>query len=125
MSDLELRLVVVGGVVVGALVWIWATRRRAERRGDPVDVSGLVDGPAAVVFTKDDCQTCVQTLDRLRALDLPIRQVRAEEHPEALATRDITGVPVTVIVDAVGTECGRFRGLPGRAALRRAVRRAR
>lgn len=124
MSDPATRLVVVAAVVAVALAVAWVARRRNDRIGAPVDVTGLVDGRAAVVFTKDDCATCLETLALLRALEIPIRQVRAEDEPDRLEERNITGVPVTVIVDEEGREHGRFRGKPPRGALRRAVRRA-
>ena len=117
------RLLVVGVVVVVGLAVVWVLRRRAERTGPPIDLGDLAAGRGAVVFTKDDCPTCVETLERLADLDVPIRQVRAEDHPEELESRGIDGVPVTVLVGSTGLPCGQFRGLPPRGALRRAVKR--
>ena len=117
------RLLVVGAVVVTGLVVIWAFRRQAERSGPPVDVVGLVEGRTAVVFTKDDCPTCLRALDRLDGLGIRVHQVRAEEQPEELESRGIDGVPVTVLIDGAGQVQGQFRGLPPRGALRRAVKR--
>jgi glutaredoxin len=124
MNEAALRLVVVGAIAAVALVVVWLLRRRAQRTGSPVDVTDLVTGRAAVVFTKDDCRTCVRTLERLRSLEIPVVQIRAEEHPGELASRAITGVPVTVIVDEDGASRGQFRGLPPVRSLRRAVGRA-
>jgi hypothetical protein len=124
VTETTLRLVVVGAVLMAALVMIWYFRRRAARTGLPVDVTALVAGPAAVVFTKDDCRTCVRTLERLRTLDIAVVQIRAESQPRALERRAITAVPVTVIVDDGGVTRGQFRGLPPMRALRRAVHRA-
>ena len=118
------RLVIVGAVLMAGLLAIWAFRRRAERTGPPIDLGNLATGRAAVVFTKDDCPTCVRTLDLLGSLDIPIHQVRAEDRPEELESRGIDGVPVTLVVDGSGRVQGQFRGLPPRGALRRAVNRA-
>ena len=123
MEEPVVRLLVVVVVVVVGLITVWAFRRRAERTGPPIELGDLVAGRAAVVFTKDDCPTCPETLERLKGLGIPIHQVRAEDRPEELASRGIDGVPVTVLVDGSGRIAGRFRGLPPRGALRRAVRR--
>ena len=122
MSDGIARLVIVAVVVGAALLIAWWRRVRAARHGPPIDVGGLVAGPAAVVFTRDDCATCGATLERVGGLGLPVRQVRAEDEPAALAERGITGVPLTVIVDGEGRARGQIGGLPSLRKLRRAAR---
>jgi hypothetical protein len=116
---------VVAATVAGALGAAGWARRTAAHRGPEVDVTGLVVGPGVVIFTKDDCATCADALERVEGLGLAVRQIRAEEEPGELEARGVTGVPVTVVVDAAGLPCGRFAGLPARRALRRAARRAR
>ena len=125
MTDPALRVAVLAAIVAAALVVIWLARRRARNVGPPVDVRELASGPAAVVFTKDDCPTCDETLQRLRALNVRIVQVRAEDRPDEFEARGITAVPVTVVLDESGESRGQFRGLPPSASLRRAVHRAR
>ena len=119
------RVLIVAAAVVGALGLAGLLRARATGRGDPVDVAGLADGPAIVMFTKDDCSTCVAALERVSSLGLPIRQVRAEDEPDAFEERGVTAVPLTVIIDADGMPRARFAGNPSFRSLRRAVRRAR
>ncbi|MBT8203181.1 MAG: hypothetical protein HKN74_04460 [Acidimicrobiia bacterium] len=115
------RVLIVAAVAAGALVVAWLLRVRARRGVAVVDVSGLTAGPAVVVFTKDDCANCARTLERIGALGLPIRQIRAEDDPEALRSRGITGVPVTVFVDSAGRSRRQFAGLPPARLLRRAA----
>ena len=122
---MAVRLGIILAVLAAALVVIWLLRRRADRTGSPIDVRELAAGRAAVVFTKDDCPTCDRTLQKLELLDIPIVRVRAEDRPDELESRHITGVPVTVVVDRTGQNRGQFRGLPPSVSLRRAVRRAR
>ena len=124
MSEL-LRVVIVVVGVAAALAVAGLSRRSAGRRGMPIEVSGLLEGPGVVIFTKDDCATCVEMLDRLAPVGLPIRQVRAEEEPDELAVRSVTAVPLTVIQDGTGRPRAQFRGLASVGALRRAARRAR
>ncbi|NNC93801.1 MAG: hypothetical protein HKN80_15060 [Acidimicrobiia bacterium] len=123
MSTEMARLVIVVVAVAAALGVAWLSRRWAGRRGVPVEVSGLLDGPGAVIFTKDDCPTCVEMLGRLASLGLPIRQVRAEDEPDELEKRSVNAVPVTVIQDGAGRPRAQFRGLVPAGALRRAARR--
>lgn len=123
MSEL-VRVVIVVAAVAAALGVAGLSRRWAGRRGMPIEVSGLLEGPGAVIFTKDDCATCVEMLDRLATVGLPIRQVRAEEEPDELERRSVTAVPVTVIQDGAGRPRAQFRGMASASALRRAARRA-
>jgi hypothetical protein len=117
------RVLIVAAAVAVALGAAWLARRRAALRGPSVETSGLLKGPGVIVFTKDDCATCVEMLGRLATLGLPIRQVRAEDEPDELEKRSVTAVPVTVIQDGAGRPRAQFRGLAPAVALRRAARR--
>lgn len=125
MSDELARALLVAGALALALALAWWARRRTGRHGPPADVRGLTTGPGAVIFTKEDCPSCAATLAHLETLDIPIRQVRAEDDPGELERRGVTGVPITVIIDATGRPQRQFAGLPPLRPLRRAVRRAR
>jgi glutaredoxin len=118
------RIVLVLAVAALALVLAWWFRTRANRSGEPIDVSGLRSDAGVVIFTKDDCPSCVTTLGLLEAVAVPVRQVRAEEEPEAFEARRVTGVPVTVIVDGSGRSIAQFAGVPRARALERAIGRA-
>lgn len=119
------RAVVVAGVAAAALLVAWLFRVRARRRVAMVDVAGLAAGPAVVIFTKDDCANCALTLERAVAVGLPAHQIRAEDDPEALRSRGVTGVPVTVFIDSAGRARHQFAGLPSMRSLRRAAARTR
>jgi hypothetical protein len=119
------RILIVAGAAAVALGLAGWLRARASGRGDPVDVSGLADGPAIVMFTKDDCSTCVTALERVSAQPLPVRQVRAEDEPEVFEARGVTAVPLTVIIDTAGKPIARYGGVPPTRSLQRAAKRAR
>ncbi len=123
MSDLA-RILIVLSVSGLSLAVAWWLRARSDRSGEPIDVAGLLAGGGVIVFTKDDCSTCVTTLALLEALSVPVRRVRAEDEPDELEARGVTGVPVTVVVDTAGRPVAQFAGLPPGRALRRAVARA-
>jgi glutaredoxin len=118
------RILLVLLVAALSLVVAWWLRSRADRSGDPIDVAGLREGAGVVIFTKDDCPTCVTTLALLETAAVPVRRVRAEDEPEELAARGVTGVPVTVVVDGSGRPIAQFAGVPPTRALLRAVARA-
>lgn len=124
MTDLA-RVAIVGGVLVAALVLAWWARTLAARRGSPIDVTGLMQGPAVIVFTKDDCANCAAALELVEGLGLPVRQIRAEEEPRVLKERTVSAVPVTVVIDGSGRTRGQFGGVPSKRALDRAAGRAR
>jgi len=115
-------VVLITAAALGAAGWL---RTRAGRRGEPIDVSGLAEGPAVVIFTKDDCATCAAALELVAGLGLPVRQVRAEDEPEVFEERGVAGVPLTVVIDRDGNRRGQFGGAPAGGPLARAARRAR
>jgi len=116
-------IVVVGAV--GAAVGLAVLARSWLGPGGPsVDVTGLVQGPAAIVFTRDNCSSCAAALEEVGGLGLPVRQVRAEDEPDELTSRGVSGVPTTVLIDKSGSVTGQFGGVPPRMALKRASKRA-
>jgi len=123
MSD-PVRILIVLLVAASALAVAWWLRSRAVRSGDPIDVAGLREGAGVVIFTKDDCPTCVTMLALLETTVAPVRRVRAEDEPQELEARGVTGVPLTVVVDGAGRPIAQFAGVPPSRALRRAVARA-
>ncbi|MBT8193913.1 MAG: hypothetical protein KJP22_10970 [Acidimicrobiia bacterium] len=123
MSD-PARILLVVAVAGLALAVAWWFRARADRSGAPVDVTGLTAGAGVVIFTKDNCPSCVTTLGMLETLTLPVRRVRAEDEPELFEARAVTGVPVTVVVDGSGEPVAQFAGVPPARGLKRAIARA-
>ena len=123
MSD-PARVVLVLLVAALALACAWWLRRLEGRSGDAVDVTGLIAGAGIVIFTKDDCPSCVTTLALLDTVPAPVRRVRAEDDPQLFEERRVTGVPVTVIVGQFGRRVAQFAGVPSERALKRAIARA-
>ncbi|MDH3606812.1 MAG: hypothetical protein OER12_07435 [Acidimicrobiia bacterium] len=117
-------VVVVVGVIGAALGLAVAARFWFGPGGPSVDVTGLAQGPAAIVFTRDNCTNCAAALEKVGGLGLSVRQVRAEDEPDELTSRGVSGVPTTVLIDSAGSVTGQFGGVPPRMALRRASKRA-
>lgn len=120
MSDLA-RILLVVSVAALALALAWWLRRRASRSGVAIDVTGLTAGAGVVIFTKDDCASCVTALALLETAALPVRRVRAEDEPEEFEARGITGVPITVVVGGSGRPIAQFAGAPPAWRLKRAI----
>jgi len=120
MSD-PARILLVLSVVASALACAWWLRAVASRSGDAVDVTGLIAGSGIVIFTKDDCPSCVTTLALLETVTGQVCRFRAEDEPEVFEERGVTGVPVTVVVGASGRPVAQFAGVPSERALKRAI----
>lgn len=117
MSDLALRLVVMG-VAVGAAVGVASWARRRERRRAlraPLDLTGL-DGEV-LFFSDAMCSRCDVMRDRLVALGVEFHEIAYDRDPATHRRVGITGVPLVVVRDGTGREVRRFAGVPGRARL--------
>lgn len=121
MSDLTIRLIIVAAVVV----FVAAVSLLARRLGAPyhavLDLSGL-DLPAGLVmFTSTECENCKKALAVAKATGAPLREITHEIEPGAFEKAGVTGVPLTVVVDAGGTVVDQVGGIPPRRRLLRAL----
>ena len=119
------RIVVVIMALGAALAAAWWFRRVAARRGEPIDVASLGARSCAVVFTRDQCPNCARVLGILEELELPVRQIRIEDHQDVFERLGIAAVPLTVLTDGAGRGVAQFGGVPRPWVLRRAARRSR
>lgn len=113
MSDLSLRLVVVGGAVVLVLLIVLYLRRRDLAESIRV---GRVDlDPGIYLFTSATCDTCEKARRRLerRLGQAGFVEYTWESHPETFAALGIDRVPSSLVVEAGGRGV-LWRGQPDR-----------
>jgi hypothetical protein len=121
MSELTVRLLVVGGVAALAALVAGLAQFRARRRRIPdIDVTGF-EG-RILFFTERSCLSC----DTVRALLAPfeVAEYRYEDDPQRLAGAGIAAVPVVVIRDGAGVVVDRIAGVPSMRRLVAGLRRA-
>ncbi len=121
MSDLAVRLLVVGLVIVVAGAVVVAARRLAKPRHPPLAPGEVSFPPGLVVFTATTCDRCREALSVARATGLPLREVTHELEAGLFATFGVEGVPLTLVVDPEGIPRRLLAGVPARRALRRAL----
>jgi hypothetical protein len=113
MSDLSLRLVVVGGAIVLVLLVVFFLRLRD--RAESIRVGRVDFDPGVYLFTSATCATCdearIQLKGRLGELNLV--EYVWEQHPETFAALSIDRVPCTLVVDGEGRGV-LWRGQPDR-----------
>ena len=113
MSDLTLRLGIVGAAVVLALVVIAAKRRRPA---SPGDVAGNPLSPGVYFFASSTCADCLPA--RIRLADelgeSGFVEVEWEKDPDLFTALGVDVVPCTVVVADDGA-ARRYPGLPDRA----------
>jgi Uri superfamily endonuclease len=113
MSDIAVRLVVVGGVIVVVFLVVFYLRRRDRAESIRVGRVGL--DPGIYLFTSATCATCEKARRHLerRLGESNFVEYVWEQHPETFAALSIERVPCTLVVD----EGGRgvlWRGQPDR-----------
>ena len=113
MSDLTLRLVVVGGVI--AVVFLVVLYLRLRDRAESIRVGSVDLDPGVYLFTSATCATCEKARKHLegRLGESNLVEFEWEEHPETFSALSIDRVPCTLVVD----EGGRgvlWRGQPDR-----------
>lgn len=121
MSDLAVRLLVVGGaaaVALGVALFAKRAERRRARRA-PLDLSGI-EG-RVLFFTDAACRRCDVMRRRLEEAGAPFTEVRYDREPELHRRVGITGVPLVVVRDEEGNETARLAGVVSRRRLNRAV----
>ena len=124
MSEPEVRLLVAVGVVISALVFAAVLNRYRKPVHPTVRVGEIGERPGVVLFTSTDCSTCRRTIDRLKQLNLPYREVTYELESQRFDTWGAVAVPLTVFVDGDDRVGDVFTGVPSRRKLRSAAESA-
>ena len=120
MTDLALRLVILGGVSFVALLLVWFGRRFVEQRrqrvldATPVTTQQEPDVStkahiSILAFSSDDCRQCHQlqapALKRVveaRGELVSIVEIDAPSSPELTERYQVLTVPTTVVLDSTG-----------------------
>jgi glutaredoxin len=124
VSEPAIRLLVAIGVIVSALL-LAAVLNRYRRPVHPtVSVGEVGDRPGVVLFTSTDCSNCKRTIERLKKLDVPYREVTYELESQRFADWGVVAVPLTVFVDGDSHVEYAFTGVPSRRKLVRAAKAA-
>ena len=124
MSEVAVRLVVVGAIVLVALAVAFVIGRVMRPPHPTVLVGDVGDRPGVVVFTATTCSTCKAAIAHLEDLGVPFREVTDELEQHQFDTWGVVAVPVTVVVAADDSVVATFSGVPRARALTAAVRKA-
>jgi hypothetical protein len=113
MSEVWLRLVIVGGAVTLSLLIMLAIRRRPGRPG--AGEGGGLD-PGIYLFTSATCADCEEARARLADMlgSAGYIEIRWEDEPGLFTRLDIGAVPCTVVVGDDGS-ASVHPGMPDRA----------
>ena len=117
MSEPVVRLLVAIGVIASALL-LAAVLNRYRRPVHPtVTVGAVGDRPGVVLFTSTDCSNCKRTIERLKQLGLPYREVTYELESQRFDNWGVVAVPLTVFINGEGDLGDVLTGLPSRRKL--------
>jgi hypothetical protein len=113
MSDLSLRLSLIFGALVVALV-VSLALRMAKRRPVLIDPGTL--GPGVYLFSSTSCLDCLPARSKLveRLGDQGFVELMWEREPDTFLELGIDAVPATVVVGADGAAT-LFAGMPVQA----------
>ena len=123
MDDLWVRLLLVAALVGTSLGIAWLIARRTTYH-PPLRLNDLALPAGIVMFTSTDCSRCRDALAVAKATGAPLREITYELEPAVQEQAGVTGVPLTLVLDARGDLVAQIAGVlkPGR--LRRELRRA-
>jgi len=125
MSEFAIRLLVVAGVVLFVAMVSLVARRLGAPYHAGVDLGGLDLPPGLVMFTSTECENCKKALAIAKATGAPLREITHEIEPGTFEKAEVTGVPLTIVIDAAGNVVDQFGGIPQRRRLARALAKTR
>ena len=116
-----MRLLIAIGIIGSALVLAGAANRYRRPTHPTVRVGEVGDRPGVVLFTSTDCSTCKLSIERLKQLGLPYREVTYDLEPHRFDSWGVVAVPLTVFIDADSHVGAVLTGVPSARSLRRAA----
>jgi thiol-disulfide isomerase/thioredoxin len=117
VSEPAIRLLVAVGVIASALVFAAVLNRYRRPVHPTVSVGEVGDRPGVVLFTSTDCSNCKRTIERLKQLGMPYREVTYELESQRFDSWGVVAVPLTVFVDGDGHVEDVLTGVPSRRKL--------
>ncbi|HJS29020.1 MAG TPA: thioredoxin family protein [Anaerolineales bacterium] len=127
LSEITLRLLVAGGIILSGAGLYWVGKRLllARIRGRVLGLESLKPGiPAVLYFTTPDCVPCrtyqrpeLQKLQAELGRDLQIVEVDATERPDLADYWGVLSVPTSFIIDSEGRARGMNFGAASAAKL--------
>ncbi|GMQ97831.1 MAG: hypothetical protein BMS9Abin17_0334 [Acidimicrobiia bacterium] len=125
MNDVAVRVAAVI-VVLGLARLVALVLARFLRPKHPdVIVGDEGDRPGIVLFTSTDCSTCKRAISRIHESGLTFREITYDLEPQRFDAWGVTGVPLTIVLDAAGSIVDGMSGVPSIRRLRRAAQKAR
>ena len=127
MSDLTVRMILVGGVALAAVLVGWIAswvRRRGHESGVIDDLALFAHLPERVLFfSTTSCPSCDAARTRLQDSGAAYREIGYGDAPDLHAAAGITGVPLILIRGADGGVVAQIVGKPSKWTLERLFRR--
>jgi len=127
MSDLTVRMILVGGVALTTVLvgWIGSWMRRRSHEGGAIEDPALFeDIPERILFfTTTCCPSCDAARVRLIDSEVAFREIGYGDAAELHTAAGVTGVPLILVRAQNGGVVGRIAGKPSKWALQRLFRR--
>jgi len=124
MNDVAVRVAAVVLVLGLARLAALVLARFLRPKHPDVIVGDEGDRPGIVLFTSTDCSTCKRTISRIHESGLTFREITYDLEPQRFDAWGVTGVPLTVVLDAAGTIVDGMSGVPSIRRMRRAAQKA-
>ncbi len=113
------QLLVIAALTVMVVAAALGTRRWQRPVHATVTLDGYEFPEGFVVFTSTECVNCKTALARLKATDLPVREVTWELEGKTIEALGVAAVPLVVKVGPDGSAVAQTVGVPSQRWLRR------
>lgn len=118
MDDVAIRLLIVFGVVAGALGLSRLSRPWQDSAHPRLTIPPGELAAGVVLFSSTDCDQCAAARSALQAAGISYREVTWEIEAERFERYGVQGVPLVAHIDATGRQLYLAAGVPTRRTLR-------
>jgi len=125
MNDVAVRIAAVIVVLVLARLVALVLAKFMRPKHPDVVAGDEGDRPGIVLFTSTDCSSCKRAISRIRETGLAFREITYDLEPQRFDAWGVSGVPLTVILDAANNIVDAISGVPSLRRVRRAAHTAR